>query len=280
MDLTRPIVSAAHLLASLGDPALRIVDVRWYLGQPGEGRRAFEAGHLPGAVFADLDTDLRAPEGDGRHPLPDPADFARRMAALGIGDDDFVVTYDDAGGANAARVWWMFENLGHPAVTVLDGGIAAWVAEGGALVTDEPKPTPAHLHLASAWKRTIDREALRSRLGAVTLLDARAPERYRGEIEPIDPVAGHIPTARSAPFLENLADGRFRPPADLAARFRAVGADKGTVVTSCGSGVNGCHNALAMRLAGLPDPILYPGSFSDWSRSGLPVATGDEPGTL
>ena len=274
-----PLISPEALHARHSDPRLRIADVRWVLGQPGAGRAAYQAGHIPGAIHLDLDTDLAASAGPGRHPLPEPADLARRLGALGIGSADFVVAYDDAGGSYAARLWWMLDDLGHPAAAVLDGGIGAWTGAGLPLTTDVPAWPPAHLELAAAWARVIDREALTPRLGSVVLLDARAPERYRGEIEPVDPVPGHIPTAVNAPAADNLGrDGRFLAPEALAARFVGLGAGQSEVVTSCGSGVTACHNALAMRLAGLPDPLLYPGSYSDWSRSGMPVASGSEPG--
>lgn len=273
------LISPEALAARLGDPRLRIADVRWYLGKPGAGRAAFEAGHLPGAVFLDLDSDLSAPTGPGRHPLPDPGSFARRLGGLGIGTNAFIVAYDDAGGGVAARLWWMLDDLGHPDAAVLDGGIGAWTAVGYTLSTEEPAWPPARLDLAPRWSKVIDREALVPRLGSVVLLDARAPARYRGDVEPIDPVAGHIPTALNAPLDGNLGpDGRFLPPEALAARFQGLVGAGADVVTSCGSGTNACQNALAMRLAGLPDPLLYPGSYSDWSRSGMPVATGPEPG--
>ncbi len=281
---TEPLISPEDLRTRLGDPDLRIVDTRWYLGQPGRGWVAYQAGHIPGAIFLDLDTDLSAPSGPGRHPLPDPLAFARLLAERGIGDEHLVVAYYDARGGVAARLWWMLDNLGHGRVAVLDGGLGAWTAIGGPLTTETPAWPPADLRLRPHWSRVIERDELRRRLGSVVLLDARAPERYRGEVEPIDPAAGHIPTALSAPFTDNLGpDGRFRGPAELAERFRTLGVQgrralEVGVVTSCGSGTNACHNALAMRLAGLPDPLLYPGSFSDWSRSGLPVATGPEPG--
>jgi thiosulfate/3-mercaptopyruvate sulfurtransferase len=172
--------------------------------------------------------------------------------------------------------------VGHERVRVLDGGIAAWTAAGLSLTREVPAWPPARLAgLRGEWSATISRDELRARLGTVTLLDARGAPRYRGETEPIDPVAGHIPTAVNHPTDANLGpDGRFLPPAELAARFRALGADGSSrpVVTSCGSGTSACHHSLAMRAAGLRDPILYVGSYSDWSRSGLPVATGDEPG--
>lgn len=274
-----PLVSPEALRERLADPDLRLADVRWYLGRPGAGRAAYEAGHLPGAAFVDLDGDLSAPSGAGRHPLPDPATFAERLGDLGFGSDHWIVAYDDVGGTVAARLWWMLDVLGHPGVSVLDGGLRGWLAIGGPLTTEIPDRPPARLELARAWTKTIDRDALRRRLGSVVLLDGRAPERYRGEVEPVDPAAGHIPTARSAPVTENLgSDGRFRSPDELRARFLTLGCGEAPVVVACGSGTNACHHVLAMRLAGLPDPLLYPGSFSDWSRAGLPVVTGPEPG--
>ncbi|MFL5771066.1 MAG: sulfurtransferase [Chloroflexota bacterium] len=275
------LISPEALASRLGDPDLRIVDVRWVLGRPGKGREKYELGHLPGAIFLDVDTALTAPGGPGRHPLPSPADFATTIEVGGIGDGDFVVAYDDVGGWVAARLWWMLDNLGHERVAVLDGGYPAWVAAGLPTTTDVPTYPPTSITLADQWSGTIERDALRQRLGSVVLLDARAGPRYRGETEPIDPVAGHIPTARSAPTDGNLTDdGRFLAPPELAARFRALGAGDASsqVVTSCGSGVSATHNALAMRVAGLPDPILYVGSFSDWSTAGYPVETGPEPG--
>jgi thiosulfate/3-mercaptopyruvate sulfurtransferase len=270
------LISAEALLARLEDPSLRIADVRWWLTDPGKGRRDYAASHLPGAVFVDVDTDLVGASGPGRHPLPSPAAFAARMEALGFGADTAIVAYDDAGGSIAARLWWMLDDLGHAGVSVLDGGIGAWIAAGGPVTTEVPAPRPDRLSLRGEWTRTVDREALVARLGDVALIDVRASERYRGEVEPVDPVPGHIPTAISRPTAGNLdADGRFLDPAALRRRYEHLGED---VVTSCGSGVNACHGALAMRIAGLPAPLLYPGSYSDWSRSGMPVATGDEPG--
>lgn len=274
------LISPEDLAARLDDPDLRIVDVRWYLGEPGRGRAAYEAGHLPGAIFLDLDVDLAAPTGPGRHPLPAPADLAERLGRAGIGTSGLVVAYDDVGGWVAARLWWMLDDLGHGRAAVLDGGFPAWVEAGLPVTTEVPALPPARLELAERWTKVVDRDELLARLGRVVLLDARGAPRYRGETEPIDPIAGHIPTALNAPTDGNLGpDGRFLPAAELGARFRALGAGRAVeVVTSCGSGVSACHHSLAMRLAGLPDPILYPGSWSDWSRAGYPVATGPDPG--
>jgi thiosulfate/3-mercaptopyruvate sulfurtransferase len=298
-----PLVSVERLAEWLASPRPPvIVDVRWYLGKPGAGRAAYLEGHLPGAIFLDLDEDLADPNGlgaPGRHPLPSPAAFIERMAAAGIGDGDRVVGYDDAGGWVAARLWWMLDNLGYGRrgvdgewVGVLDGGIKAWVEAGEALDHGDPAPRAAAAlsaaTLADEWRGVIEREALKSRLGSVTLLDARAAPRYRGEVEPIDPVPGHIPTAVSAPFDMNLdTNGRMLGPGALRALYAEMGIEAGNgdasapgreVVASCGSGTSATHHSLAMRLAGLPDPILYVGSYSDWSRSGEQVATGPEPG--
>lgn len=295
-----PIVSSATLAAWIdaGRADLRIVDVRWYLGQPrGSGRAAYDGGHLPGAIHLDLDTDLVAPTGPGRHPLPDPSTFAAALGARGIGDGNLVVAYDDVGGWVAARLWWMLDDLGFGAgaeggILVLDGGMPTWVAEGRPISSEVSSLAPASLHLGSKWCRVIDRETLRGQLGDVLLLDARGVPRYRGEIEPIDPKPGHIPTAVNAPVDGNLdSNGRFLSGSELTRRFASLGtkasgggatpgSDRAVpVVTSCGSGVSACHTALAMRLAGLPDPILYPGSYSDWSTAGERVATGSAPGS-
>jgi thiosulfate/3-mercaptopyruvate sulfurtransferase len=228
----------------------------------------------------DLDMVLTAIEGPGRHPLPDPATFAARMSELGVGDDADIVVYDDVGGTIAARLWWMLDDLGHPRVRVLDGGIAAWIAAGGPVTPAAPAPPAplASLHLAGRWSRVIDRASLATGLGRLTLVDVRAHERYRGDLEPVDAVPGHIPTAINLPLAGNLAsDGRFLDAGTLRSRYADLRPD---VVVSCGSGVNACHAALAMREAGLPAPLLYEGSYSDWTRSGMPVATGDEPGAM
>ena len=294
-----PLVSPAVLAGWIGAGRrdLRVVDVRWYLGQPaGTGRGAYETGHIPGAVHLDVDVDLTARSGPGRHPLPDPPAFVAALEAVGISNGDTVVTYDDLGGWVAARLWWMLEDLGFGSdgegrALVLDGGWPAWITSGGAVTASSPTPRRGSLHLATAWRRVIDRDTLKSRLGRVLLLDARAGPRYRGEIEPIDPVPGHIPTALNAPTDGNLdPSGRFRAPTELAERYRSIqhgAADAGLhlptgddapVVVSCGSGISACHAALALCVAGLPDPLLYPGSYSDWSTAGEVIAVGPEPG--
>ena len=275
-----PLISVADLAARINDPGVRVADMRWYLGEPGAGRAAYDAGHVPGAIHVDLDRELTGP-GPGRHPLPSPSDLARRLGRLGIGDEHLVVAYDDVGGWVAARLWWMLDVLGHHRVAVLDGGYPAWVGAGLPVETETPAWPMSRLSLAGHWSRVVDRDGLRPRLGSAVLLDARSGPRYRGDVEPVDPVAGHIPTAVNAPTDGNIGpDGRFLGPELLRERFAALGAgaDDREVVTSCGSGVSACHNALALRIAGLPDPILYPGSWSDWSTAGYPAATGPEPG--
>jgi len=261
-----------------------VVDIRWSpVGGTVEATRAFEAGHIPGAAFLDVDRDLAGDPaaGPGRHPLPSPEAFARTLGAAGVADDDLVVAYDDAGDSLAVRLWWMLDATGRRAA-LLDGGLAAWSGPLGtgpartrAAVAVEARPWPA--------ERLVDAEAVADalRTGSAAVLDARAPERYRGEVEPLDPVAGHIPGARNAPWSGNIGDdGRFLAPEALRARFAALGADDRTIV-QCGSGVTGCHDLFAMRLAGLGDARLYSGSWSDWVRNpDRPVATGDEPGTL
>jgi thiosulfate/3-mercaptopyruvate sulfurtransferase len=286
------LMSVADLARRLEDPRLRVVDTRWYLLRPGDGRLAFDAGHIQGAMFLDLDTDLSAPAGPshigglGRHPLPTPSEFAARMGQAGIGDDSHVVAYDDAGGGVAARLWWMLDALGHREVAVLDGGWQGWLAAGLPTEAAAPDYPATTLTTRPSWPRTIERRDLTARLTSVVLLDGRAAERYRGDVEPIDPAAGHIPSAISAPIGGNLGlDGRFLPAIELRHRFQGLGASparpsdaRPTVVTSCGSGTNACQTAFAMRLAGLPDPLLYVGSFSDWSRAGQAVVKGCEPG--
>jgi len=278
-----PLIGVEELAARIGEPTLRVCDVRWYLGDATRGAREYAEGHIPGAIRIDLDVDLAdrdAPHSRGRHPLPDPAAFARRLGALGIGSDDVVVAYDDGSGVPASRLWWMLDALGHPDVRLLDGGIAAWRRADLPLAAGDEPPRPATtLELAAAWPRTVARDELRDRLGSLTLLDVRAAERYRGEVEPVDPVPGHIPTAISAPTTANVGpDGLLRGSRELAERYASLGADEPPVVVSCGSGVTACHTALAMRVAGLEDPLLYAGSYSDWVNAGLPVASGPEPG--
>ena len=272
-----PLVDAGWLQAHHADPDVRVVDIRWYLDGR-SGRAAYESGHVPGAVFVDLAAISGHEPGRGRHPLPDPARFARAMREAGVGSGSTVVACDDAGGSVAARLWWTLRYFGHPRAAVLDGGIQAW--PGPLSSGTEPAPRGDFIAAAPRTDMTVEYEDVRALPAGVLLLDARASERYRGEAEPVDAKAGHIPGARSAPAGGNLGDdGRFRAPAELRRRYEALGARAGAdVVAYCGSGVSACHDLLALELAGLPGARLYPGSWSEWSgRPDAPVATGDEP---
>lgn len=246
-----------------GGPAL--LDVRWRLGGP-PGRELYDAGHVPGAAFVDLDRDLAAPPGEGgRHPMPAAADFESAMRRAGVSNDRPVIVYDDADSTAAARAWWLLRYFGHQSVRVLDGGFRAWTAAG-----HPTESSPYHGAIGDFTARAghlglLDATAAAALARTGLLLDARAGERYRGEAEHADPVAGHIPGAVSAPTSENVnPDGTFRPPAQLAARFKALGADAdGLVGAYCGSGVTAAHEVLALTLAGIP-AALYVGSWSNW----------------
>jgi thiosulfate/3-mercaptopyruvate sulfurtransferase len=280
MDLPGPLVSPEWLADHLGAAGLVVADVRWL--PDGSAADRFVEGHVAGAVSFDLDRDLSSPPGagPGRHPLPPPEAFAATMAAAGIGETDAVVACDDAGGSIAARLWWMLAVTGHRAA-VLDGGLAAWT---GPVETGTGGRREPAAFTARAWPKDFVTDAdgvarsLKDR--SAILIDARAPERYRGEVEPIDAVAGHIPGARSAPWAGNLdpETGRFLSPDDLRARFERIGAAGRPVIASCGSGTTACHDVLALQLAGLGPTILYEGSWSDWSGDpSRPVATGYDP---
>jgi thiosulfate/3-mercaptopyruvate sulfurtransferase len=268
-------MSADWLAEHRDDPDLRVIDLRWYLDGR-SGRAAHEAGHVPGAVFVDLEGDVsgHVPNA-GRHPLPTPEAFQRAMRAAGVSRGSTVVVYDDSGGGTAARLWWLLRYFGHESAAVLDGGLAAWP---GPLVTG-PEAAPPGDFVAGPPRRelAVDYEEVRQLPEGSVLLDARAPERYRGEVEPVDPRAGHIPGARSAFFRGNL-DGRqrFLPPDALRRRYEELGAGDGSrVVVYCGSGVNACHDLLALERAGIEGARLYAGSWSDWSnRPEAPAATG------
>jgi thiosulfate/3-mercaptopyruvate sulfurtransferase len=275
------LISVARLqsLQAAGTPVV-VLDCGFELGNPGAGEQAFAAGHLPGAVYAHLDRDLAGPRSgrNGRHPLPARAAFAATAGRWGIAPGALVVTYDDQGAPYAARAWWLLRWLGHAEVAVLDGGKAAWGAAGGVLVTDctRPAAAPPYPNAAAAMP-SIEADELLARLGQVTLFDARAAERYRGDVEPLDPVAGHIPGATLRFFKDNLgADGCFKPADRLREEFAALGGGAcKPVVHQCGSGVTACHNLLAMAHAGLAPGALYPGSWSEWcSDPARPVAKG------
>jgi thiosulfate/3-mercaptopyruvate sulfurtransferase len=280
--MSSPLVATDWLAERLGAPELRVADVRWYLDPAVKGRAAFEAGHIPGAVFLDVDTDLSAPGGArgsrlGRHPWPPAEQVERVMSRAGIGAATFVVAYDDAGGAMAARLWYLLRAHGHDAVAVLDGGITKWIAEGRPVESEQRLPPPARFEarpLRAGWVLSKE-DLLRERPPLV--LDARAPERYRGETEPVDPRPGRLPGARNAPYADNLTGGAvpvFRPPAELRRFYAALGAEKSVPVVYCGSGVTSCHDLLALELCGLRGR-LYGGSYSEWSADpSLPVETG------
>ncbi|MFL6700249.1 MAG: sulfurtransferase [Vitreoscilla sp.] len=279
--LPTPLVSPEQLLAALAAGAAPvIIDCSFDLADVGAGERAFAAGHLPGAVYAHLDNDLAGAKTgrNGRHPLPARADWAATLARLGVTPARAVVVYDAQGGMYAARAWWMLLWVGHRAVSVLDGGLAGWKAAGGTVESGAlaPVAAAAPYPIGDSLVTSVDADWLQKSLGRVTLLDARAGERYRGEVEPLDKRAGHIPGARSRFFKDNLdAQGRFKPAAELRAAFAAFGAAPAQVVHQCGSGVTACHNLLAMEVAGLSGSALYPGSWSEWSAdSGRPVAIG------
>jgi len=273
-------VELAELAASPRAPVL--LDVRWTLGGP-PGIEDYRGGHLQGARFVDLDSDLAgsAGRGHGRHPLPDARVFEAAMRRCGVNVESTVVVYDAGGGLSAARAWWLLRYFGHGNVRVLDGGLAAWAAAGLSLTTATPSIDEGDF-TARPGSMPVVAAAAAARLARDgVLLDARAAERYRGDSEPIDPVAGHIPGALSAPTVANLAaDGRFLDPDALRARFTSMGARGGSqpIGAYCGSGVTAAHEVLALELAGFP-AALYPGSWSEWiSDSTRPVATGAEPG--
>lgn len=275
------LVDTDTLATHLGEAGLRIIDCRHDLTDTDAGRRAYAQSHIPGARFMHLDDDLsgNCDGRNGRHPLPDPDEFAAGLGLRGIRSDDQVVVYDDAGGAIAARLWWMLRWIGHSRVAVLDGGWRAWGEAG--------HPVETRIHEALAVTHgvhpgavaAIGTQGLRAALnrGEVLLIDARSPDRFAGQNETLDPVGGHIPGAVNRFFRNNLANGRFRPKAELRAEFEALldGRKPETVVHQCGSGVTACHNLLAMEIAGLPGAKLYPGSWSEWCADpSRAVATG------
>lgn len=279
------LISTAGLAAHLDDPGWVVVDCRFSLADAALGRLRYLESHIPGAVFADLNQDLSAPVvpgQTGRHPLPEVQVFAATAGRLGIGSGMQVVVYDDAGGGMAGRLWWMLRWLGHDAVAVLDGDWRAWQREQRPTAQGEEARPPQRFepHLREGW--LVQAAEVAARLGdpRLRLLDARAADRFRGQNETIDPVAGHIPGARSAPYAQNLdTEGYFLPPETLAERFRELVGDTPAeeVVLYCGSGVSAAHNLLAMAHAGLGTARLYVGSWSEWiADPSRPLASGDE----
>lgn len=272
------LIGVDALQTLLDQPSLAVIDCRFDLGNPEAGRQAYLEAHIPGARYADLNRDLSSPVGPntGRHPLPAPEAFARWLDTMGIGNLTQVVAYDAANGSMSARLWWLLRWLGHDAVAVLDGGFKAWTAHGGALQSGPAQPAPAIPGTMSFTPRiaaggvlsTAELEqALRD--PQRVLVDARAPERFAGTVEPIDPVAGHIPGAVNHPFTDNLStDGTFLPAAEIKRRWqqRLAGKPAEHLIAMCGSGVTACHNLLSLEVAGLPGAKLYPGSWSEWIR--------------
>jgi thiosulfate/3-mercaptopyruvate sulfurtransferase len=273
------LISVDELATRLADATTEgpivVCDVRFHLADVDQGRREYAAGHIPGARFVDLHTELAGGPGGGRHPLPDVDDFVSLLGRLGTTPATLVVAYDSAGGAMAARLWWMLRSIGHGQAAVLDGGIPAWISAGHPTTTDVPHVLPTTYPPVDDWTGIVSADDLAEgvELGA-TLIDSRAPERYRGEIEPIDAQAGHIPGAINRFHGDNLrSDGTHLDLPDLVARFAGVGERP---IVYCGSGVTACHNLLALSLVGITQARLYPGSWSEWSSDpARPIATGD-----
>ncbi|MBM4218795.1 MAG: sulfurtransferase [Gammaproteobacteria bacterium] len=275
-----PLISTHELAGILDEPGWVVADCRFELGKPEAGLAAWRAGHVPCAVHVDLERDLSAPvtPATGRHPLPSPAEFAATLARIGICSDTRVVCYDGGSGAFAARLWWMLRWLGHDSVAVLDGGFAAWTAEGRPVSTESPPPRNAAPFVPRPRPgMVVDAAAVAAALArGETLIDVRGAERFAGKVEPLDSVAGHVPGAVNLPYLENLdAAGRFRAPAQLAALWGArTGAGPGRApICMCGSGVTACQGLLVLEAAGIPGGRLYAGSWSEWIRDpSRPVA--------
>ncbi|MBF2097674.1 MAG: sulfurtransferase [Gloeomargaritaceae cyanobacterium C42_A2020_066] len=277
-----PVITVAELVARLDDPRLVVVDCRFDLSQPPRGRALYDQGHIPGAHYLDLNRDLSGPVRNhgGRHPLPDPGDLAHTLGAMGVTADSLVVAYDDSRLAFAARLWWLIRYLGHPQVAVLDGGFAAYQAAGRPTTRAVPGPRPGQFtpQIQAAW--VVDRATVQARkdLPQVALVDAREPSRYRGDYEPIDPVAGHIPGALNLPWqAATTPEGLLHPPDVHQANWQQVlSPHTQEVMVYCGSGVTACVNLLSLALAGRPPAQLYAGSWSDWCTYPTPLP-GEEP---
>ena len=280
------VIEPAEVVPHLGDPRWAIVDCRFDLANPGAGYEQYRSGHIPGARYAHLNQDLSGPitPSTGRHPLPPLEEFARRLGAWGIDERSQVIAYDDAGGAIAARLWWMLHWVGHEAAAVLNGGLKAWLAAGLPLEADERRATPATFVARPRAEQAVTLDELVPALAdrSVVLVDARSADRFAGQNETLDPVAGHVPGARNHPFMSNLdAERRFLPTHVLRERWSKTLADASAdrVVTMCGSGVTACHDLLALQIAGFSGARLYPGSWSEWIRDARrPIATGSESG--
>ena len=283
MEVTKILTSAEQLQADIDEPALRVLDCRFVLSKPNAGCERYLQGHIPGAVYADLDKDLAGPvsSGSGRHPLPKPTDLALTFGRLGISNDTRVVVYDDGSGALAARAWWLLRWMGHEQVTLLEGGLTRWQAMGFAVDVGEVAVAERQFSGAPRKERVVVAdEILMHAIGIepLKLLDARDEARYRGEVEPIDKVAGHIPGADNFPFQRSLSsDGTWKSAGELQELWRAAlgGTRNEQICVMCGSGVTACHLIISARLAGLPEPRLYVGSWSEWIEDPTrPIATG------
>jgi thiosulfate/3-mercaptopyruvate sulfurtransferase len=281
------LISTDELAAHLNDPDWLVVDCRFVLSRPNEKAEAYPRAHIPGAIYAHLDQDLSSPVipgKTGRHPLPTREEAARRFGHMGIGPQTQVVAYDDQGGALAAgRMWWMLRWLGHPAAAILDGGWQKWLEEDRPVGTGSEKRTPTNLPLRPPLEQSVEVGELEQLLAnpGYRVIDVRAPERYSGAVEPIDPIPGHIPGAHNAPYLENLnAEGVFRSPEELRQHYQNIlgGLQAGHAVFYCGSGVTSVLSLIALERAGLGQARLYAGSYSDWIAGGKrPIRTGSEP---
>jgi thiosulfate/3-mercaptopyruvate sulfurtransferase len=279
------LISAADLAARIDDPQLVVVDCRHDLVNLAFGREAYAAGHLPHAVFADMELDLSGPKRGadgvfrGRHPLPEKEALAALLRRWGVNDDTQVVAYDAHGGMYAARLWWLLRWIGHEAAAVLDGGLPAWQAAGQPLSNDPPEPRRSgSIAVRAPFVPTVTVAEVLTNIESEqrTVVDARAADRFRGENETIDPVGGHIPGAKNRFFKDNLHnDGRFKAPEQLREEFESLIDDPTAAIMQCGSGVTACHNLLALEVAGMPGAALYPGSWSEWSADpARPVAKG------
>jgi thiosulfate/3-mercaptopyruvate sulfurtransferase len=269
------LISVADLAARIDEPDLVVCDVRFHLADHDQGRREYDTDHVPGARFVDLHTELAGGPGGGRHPLPTVEEFTGLLGRLGITPATFVVAYDSASGAIASRMWWMLRSIGHGRVAVLDGGYPAWVAAGQPVSADQPTSRSEWYPPAPGWTGVIDADAVAQGASyGATVIDSRSPERFRGDSEPIDARAGHIPGAVNVFHGANIgADGLMLPVSELAQRFAGLGSSP---IVYCGSGVTACHNLLALSLTGMLDGRLYPGSWSEWSADpDREVATGD-----
>ena len=282
--MSASLVTVAELKARLSDPGWCVIDCRHDLMDVELGRRQYAQGHVPGALFAGIDDDLSGPKtgANGRHPLPDRERLAAKFGAWGIDSGTQIVAYDASGGQFAVRLWWLARWLGHAKVALLDGGWPLWLAEAGPSSTEPEGRAPRRFAAGDSLEGVVSTHELQRLLAdrSALLVDARAPERYEGRVEPIDPVAGHIPGAVNRFWQANLADGRFKPAARLRAEYEQLlaGRSPAQVVAQCGSGVTACHHLLAMHVAGLSGARLYAGSWSEWiADPSRPVATGAQP---